>query len=167
MAYAKDVSGSKIHVSRNHRRFCLSIQCPAASLLHCFSAICWRSGTKLQCQRFCAPLRWLATTHTNNQSTHSHTPQGGCRTLSGTSVASPVVAGCVALLASTVPAPQRWQLLNPASMKQALVEGAERLPELNLYEQGNGRISLAASQAVSSTQQVSLGFCCVCVGGGG
>lgn len=29
----------------------------------------------------------------------------------------------------------RWKILNPASMKQALVEGAVRLPELNLYEQ--------------------------------
>lgn len=93
---------------------------------------------------------------TQASNTHPHTPQGGCRTLSGTSVASPVVAGCVALLASTVPAPQRWQLLNPASMKQALVEGAERLPELNLYEQGNGRISLAASQAVGSTWGIRL-----------
>jgi membrane-bound transcription factor site-1 protease len=67
------------------------------------------------------------------------TPQGGCRQLSGTSVASPVVAGCVALLASTVPAERRWEILNPASMKQALVEGAVRLPRLNIYEQGNGR----------------------------
>ena len=33
---------------------------------------------------------------------------GGCRTLSGTSVASPVVAGVVALLASVVPEDQRW-----------------------------------------------------------
>ena len=33
--------------------------------------------------------------------------QNGCRTLSGTSVASPVVAGAVALLASTVPIAKR------------------------------------------------------------
>ena len=32
----------------------------------------------------------------------------------------------------------RWKLLNPASMKQALVEGAVRLPGLNLYEQVGG-----------------------------
>lgn len=31
--------------------------------------------------------------------------------------------------------PCRWKILNPASMKQALVEGAIRLPGLNLYEQ--------------------------------
>ena len=47
---------------------------------------------------------------------------GGCRSLSGTSVASPVVAGAVTLLASVVPERERWLKLNPASMKQALVE---------------------------------------------
>ncbi len=50
-------------------------------------------------------------------------------------MASPVVAGAVALLASTVPEEGRWELLNPASMKQALVEGCVRLPKLNVYEQ--------------------------------
>jgi membrane-bound transcription factor site-1 protease len=74
--------------------------------------------------------------------------QGGCRQLSGTSVASPVVAGAVALLASTVPERRRWSVLNPASMKQALVEGAERLPDANLFEQGNGLASLAGAKAV-------------------
>lgn len=34
--------------------------------------------------------------------------QDGCRSLSGTSVASPVVAGAVCLLASTVPEDKRW-----------------------------------------------------------
>lgn len=53
----------------------------------------------------------------------------------GTSVASPVVAGAVALLASALPEATRWNLLNPASMKQALVEGATRLPGLRAYEQ--------------------------------
>ncbi|EFN59013.1 hypothetical protein CHLNCDRAFT_33771 [Chlorella variabilis] len=73
---------------------------------------------------------------------------GGCRSLSGTSVASPVVAGAVCLLASVVPEEKRWQLLNPASMKQALVEGAVRLPGLNLYEQGAGKLSVVNSKAV-------------------
>jgi membrane-bound transcription factor site-1 protease len=48
---------------------------------------------------------------------------GGCRSLSGTSVASPVVAGAVTLLASVVPRERRWEILNPGVMKQALVEG--------------------------------------------
>ena len=66
----------------------------------------------------------------------------------GTSVASPVVAGAVCLLASTVPEAQRWKLLNPASMKQALVEGADRLIGMNAYEQGAGRISLPNSKKI-------------------
>ena len=50
----------------------------------------------------------------------------GCRTLSGTSVASPVVAGVVTLLYSTVPEEKR-RFINPASMKQALMHGAKRI----------------------------------------
>lgn len=42
---------------------------------------------------------------------------GGCRSLSGTSVASPVVAGAVTLLYSSVPEDKR-HFINPASMKQ-------------------------------------------------
>ena len=38
--------------------------------------------------------------------------QGGCRSLSGTSVASPVVAGAVCLLASVVPEQRRWFFLS-------------------------------------------------------
>lgn len=40
MAYAKDVSGSKIHVSRNHTHFCPSVHFACASLLHCHCALC-------------------------------------------------------------------------------------------------------------------------------
>jgi subtilisin family serine protease len=69
----------------------------------------------------------------------------GCKSLSGTSVASPVVAGAVCLLASVVPEKERWQLLNPASMKQALMEGALRLPGPNMFEQGAGRLNLYVS----------------------
>eukprot|EP00887_Chlorella_sp_A99_P005260 scaffold1.g5260.t1 len=73
---------------------------------------------------------------------------GGCRSLSGTSVASPVVAGAVCLLASVVPEERRWAVVNPASMKQALVEGAQRLPGLNMYEQGQGALDVPASRDV-------------------
>ena len=79
--------------------------------------------------------------------------QGGCRPLSGTSVASPVVAGAVVLLASTLPEPTRWAVLNPASMKQALVEGAARLPGVPAFEQGAGRLSLLGAYEVLKTYQ--------------
>lgn len=36
----------------------------------------------------------------------------GCRSLSGTSVASPVVAGAATLLASTLPENKRWVSMN-------------------------------------------------------
>ena len=74
--------------------------------------------------------------------------QGGCRSLSGTSVASPVVAGAVTLLASVVPEERRWDVLNPASMKQALVEGATRLSGPMMYEQGAGKINLWRSYEI-------------------
>ncbi|GMH39212.1 hypothetical protein BSKO_07110 [Bryopsis sp. KO-2023] len=74
--------------------------------------------------------------------------QTGCRTLSGTSVASPVATGAVCLLASTVPEENRWGIVNPASMKQALVEGANRLDGMNIYEQGSGRLNLSESMHV-------------------
>lgn len=47
------------------------------------------------------------------------------------------VEGGTEILRNPMGAPSlcRWQILNPASMKQALVEGAVRLPGLNLYEQ--------------------------------
>ncbi|XP_024539020.1 subtilisin-like protease SBT6.1 isoform X2 [Selaginella moellendorffii] len=72
----------------------------------------------------------------------------GCKSLSGTSVASPVVAGAVCLLASVVPESVRWSILNPASMKQALVEGATRLNGPNMYEQGAGRLNLLDSYEI-------------------
>lgn len=66
----------------------------------------------------------------------------GCKSLSGTSVASPVVAGVVCLLVSIIPEDKRKEILNPASMKQALVEGATKLSGPNMYEQGAGKINL-------------------------
>ncbi|XP_028126523.1 subtilisin-like protease SBT6.1 isoform X1 [Camellia sinensis] len=66
----------------------------------------------------------------------------GCKSLSGTSVASPVVAGVVCLLVSVIPEGNRKDILNPASMKQALVEGAAKFSGPNMYEQGAGRVDL-------------------------
>ncbi|CAN7005779.1 unnamed protein product [Brassica rapa subsp. trilocularis] len=72
----------------------------------------------------------------------------GCKSLSGTSVASPVVAGIVCLLVSVIPEASRKNLLNPASMKQALVEGAAKLSGPNMYEQGAGRVDLLESYEI-------------------
>eukprot|EP00698_Gefionella_okellyi_P012846 TRINITY_DN3490_c0_g2_i1.p1 TRINITY_DN3490_c0_g2~~TRINITY_DN3490_c0_g2_i1.p1 ORF type:complete len:722 (-),score=154.10 TRINITY_DN3490_c0_g2_i1:32-2197(-) len=82
----------------------------------------------------------------------------GCRTLSGTSVASPVVAGAVTLLASSVPEETRWQVVNPASMKQVLVESAVRLFGPNVFEQGAGKLNLVGAYELlqSYTPRASL-----------
>ncbi|XP_075990927.1 membrane-bound transcription factor site-1 protease [Anticarsia gemmatalis] len=66
---------------------------------------------------------------------------GGCRSLSGTSVASPVVAGAIALLASGVPRHN----LTPAAVKQALCMTALRLPGPNMFEQGHGKLDLISA----------------------
>ncbi|KAL4572223.1 hypothetical protein LXL04_018993 [Taraxacum kok-saghyz] len=72
----------------------------------------------------------------------------GCKTLSGTSVASPVVAGVVCLLVSVIPESDRKKILNPASMKQTLVEGAVKLSGHSMYEQGAGRVNLLESYEI-------------------
>ncbi|KAM7101422.1 membrane-bound transcription factor site-1 protease isoform X2 [Mycteria americana] len=81
--------------------------------------------------------------------------KGGCRSLSGTSVASPVVAGAVTLLVSTV---QKRELVNPASMKQALIASARRLPGVNMFEQGHGKLDLLRAYQIlnSYKPQASL-----------
>ncbi|XP_014212506.1 membrane-bound transcription factor site-1 protease [Copidosoma floridanum] len=75
--------------------------------------------------------------------------KSSCRTLSGTSVASPVVAGAVALLASGfINVNDSMNLkpkITPASMKQALISSAYRLPRIGMFEQGAGRLDLVAA----------------------
>ena len=73
----------------------------------------------------------------------------GCRQLSGTSVASPVVAGAVTLLYSGVL--HRGAVINPASMKQALVASARRLPGVGMFEQGAGKLDLLRTYQTLST----------------
>ncbi|KAK3746384.1 hypothetical protein QZH41_018216 [Actinostola sp. cb2023] len=82
--------------------------------------------------------------------------KGGCRSLSGTSVASPVVAGAVSLLLSAVK--HRGNAINPASVKQALMASARRLPGFNIFEQGHGKLDLIkAFQILNSLKpQASL-----------
>jgi len=74
---------------------------------------------------------------------------GGCRYMSGTSVASPVAAGAIALLLSALPPQLRQRASNPATVKQALHAGAVRLhdPATGLYVQGAGRLNLHRSLA--------------------
>ena len=72
----------------------------------------------------------------------------GCRSLSGTSVASPVAAGAAVLLSSILPEGERRTVLNPAVMKQVLVEGATRLPNAHRYEQGAGKLNLRKSAEI-------------------
>ena len=64
----------------------------------------------------------------------------GCKKSSGTSVASPVIAGAVSLLMSGVL--HLGDLINPASVKQSLMASARRLPNVPIFEQGAGKLDL-------------------------
>jgi len=77
--------------------------------------------------------------------------KGGCRSLSGTSVASPVVAGAVTLIMSGVL--KKMEFINPSSMKQALIEGASRLNDNNMFEQGHGKLNILKSIKILSQYQ--------------
>ncbi|XP_050538541.1 membrane-bound transcription factor site-1 protease isoform X2 [Daktulosphaira vitifoliae] len=81
---------------------------------------------------------------------------GGCRTLSGTSVASPVVAGAVTLLASGILA--QGKSVNPANMKQALVTSSQRLPGINMFEQGQGKLDLLKAFKILSNYVPQVSF---------
>ncbi|CAN0170130.1 unnamed protein product, partial [Ectocarpus sp. 12 AP-2014] len=85
-------------------------------------------------------------------------PLGQCSGISGTSVASPVVAGAAALLASTVPPDRRRDIVNPASIKQVLVESARRVKEAGVFEQGAGALDVAGAFVLLSryTPRASL-----------
>eukprot|EP01129_Flabellula_baltica_P013902 TRINITY_DN6554_c0_g1_i1.p1 TRINITY_DN6554_c0_g1~~TRINITY_DN6554_c0_g1_i1.p1 ORF type:complete len:945 (+),score=173.31 TRINITY_DN6554_c0_g1_i1:1-2835(+) len=71
-------------------------------------------------------------------STHN---RGGCTSLSGTSVASPIVAGATALLLSSVP-PEDREKVNPASMKQILMESSYLYTNSEIWMEGAGQLSL-------------------------
>jgi membrane-bound transcription factor site-1 protease len=80
---------------------------------------------------------------------------GGCKSQSGTSFASPVAAGVATLLSSIVSEEngERARKVNPASMKQVITESAIRVGGdqhatnnggngVGIYEQGMGRLNL-------------------------
>ncbi len=70
-------------------------------------------------------------------------------TLSGTSMATPHVAGAAAILAGKYP---KW---TPGQLKAALMATAAPRPELTVYQQGTGRIDVG--RAVTQTVQASVG----------
>ncbi len=61
---------------------------------------------------------------------------GGCMEQSGTSMASPVVAGAIAVIMSSLSPDKRALVVNPGSIKQVLLESAIRLSKANVFEQG-------------------------------
>ncbi|XP_033149616.1 LOW QUALITY PROTEIN: membrane-bound transcription factor site-1 protease [Drosophila busckii] len=80
----------------------------------------------------------------------------GCRRLSGTSVSSPVVAGVAALLRSG--AYHKRHLINPASLKQVIIEGAEKLPNYSMFEQGQGKLNLLRSMQLLLAYKPKVSF---------
>lgn len=83
----------------------------------------------------------------------------GCKMLSGTSASAPIVSASIAVLASIVPEEDRWRVLNPASMKQVLLQSAEQLEPWretkahvvhnHIFEQGAGKMNVTrASELV-------------------
>uniref|UniRef100_H3HCV8 subtilisin n=1 Tax=Phytophthora ramorum TaxID=164328 RepID=H3HCV8_PHYRM len=82
---------------------------------------------------------------------------GGCKVLSGTSASAPIVSASIAILASMIPAEERWNLLNPASMKQILLQSADKLQARHdsdnvvrnhIFEQGNGVLNISKASRV-------------------
>ena len=86
-------------------------------------------------------------------------PRGGCQHQWGTSVACPVVVGVLALLLSELPPARRALLLNPAAIKQVLVEAAEPMPRISHMEQALARTlarTLALTLAIALTLTLAL-----------
>jgi membrane-bound transcription factor site-1 protease len=79
---------------------------------------------------------------------------------SGTSMASPVIAGAVSLIVSSVPFEKRSELVNPASVKQVLIESAVRLVRggVGLFEQGAGKLNLPGAVALMQSYQPRMSF---------
>ncbi|KAG3112914.1 Membrane-bound transcription factor site-1 protease [Phytophthora idaei] len=92
---------------------------------------------------------------------------GGCKVLSGTSASAPIVSASIAVLASMIPAEERWSLLNPASVKQILLESADRLVARHdsehlvrnhIFEQGNGVLNISKASKVVEKMWTSYQF---------
>ncbi|CAG9319743.1 MBTPS1 [Blepharisma stoltei] len=59
---------------------------------------------------------------------------GKCSSSSGTSVATPIVAGSLALIYN--------ETYSPGLIKQALIHSAEKLPKFSIFEQGAGKLDI-------------------------
>lgn len=77
-----------------------------------------------------------------------------CTILSGTSFASPIVSGAVALLISSIPNFRSNPIFSPASIRQALIESANPLTNENisLFEQGAGLLNLINAYKILLTR---------------
>ncbi len=73
---------------------------------------------------------------------------GGCKSLSGTSVASPIVAGAVSLLIHAHRELNTNYSINVGIIKQVIMAGAERLNDANMFEQGYGKLNLIESYEI-------------------
>ena len=84
--------------------------------------------------------------------------KGGCRTLSGTSVASPIVAGALALLLSVFKKTNLDYKPNPGIMKQIIMASSDRVANANMFEQGFGKLNLIEAYRImkSYIPQASL-----------
>jgi len=82
----------------------------------------------------------------------------GCKTLSGTSFASPIVTGAISLLISST---EHKQNINPASIKQILIESADLIgkPSLyNIFEQGHGKLNLLGAYKLLQNYSPKITF---------
>ncbi|BBH70012.1 peptidase [Actinoplanes sp. OR16] len=88
------------------------------------------------------------------RSQYSTEGEGLYRTMSGTSMATPHVAGAAVLLAAQHPG---W---TGAQLKDALVSTAKQTPEIGAYDGGSGRVDIAATSTatVFATGSAYLGI---------
>lgn len=115
----------------------------------------WIGGTGTNGRRY-GRVKPDIVAYARNLVAPSHTDVNACRTLSGTSVASPVVAAAIAIVISSVPAMRRRLVVNPATVKRALMQSAKLLPAASVYEQGAGLLDVQA--AVDVMRQIDLEF---------
>lgn len=55
---------------------------------------------------------------------------------------------------------QKRELVNPASVKQALIASARRLPGVNMFEQGHGKLDLLRAYQILSSYKPQARWVC-------